>query len=184
MLASNPKSDKSRASLKVKSIYFSDEIAITDNLDLIIGGRLDDFDLTAEQFTPGTENLIENPAPSRKDEEFSSRLGLVYKPKSDLTLYASYSETFIPQSGEQYATLSGDKDKLVSDIYENAELGIRFDLNNGISLTASYYELTANKAKYISDTEHTRAKHEYSGLEIKLQEILPTNGIFQLVQVY
>ena len=167
MLPSNPKSDKSRASLDVKSIYFSDEIAITDELDLIIGGRLDDFELTAAQYTPGTETLIEDPAPSRKDEEFSPRIGLVYKPQSDLTLYASYSETFIPQSGEQYATLSGDKDKLVSDIYENAEIGAKFDLDNGISVTASYYELTANKAKYVSDTEHTRSTDEYAGYEIQ-----------------
>ena len=167
MLPSNPKSDKSHASLDVTSIYFSDEIAISDELDLIIGGRLDDFELTAAQYTPGTENLIEAPAPSRKDKEFSPRLGLVYKPESDLTLYASYSETFIPQSGEQYATLSGTKDKLVSDIYENLEVGAKFDLDNGISVTASYYELTANKAKYVSDTEHTRSTDEYAGYEIQ-----------------
>ena len=36
---------RSHASLDVTSIYFSDEIAISDELDLIIGGRLDDFEL-------------------------------------------------------------------------------------------------------------------------------------------
>ena len=167
MLPSNPSTDKSRASLDVTSLYFSDEIAISDELDLIIGGRLDDFELTAAQYTPGTENLIEDPAPSRKDEEFSPRFGLVYKPKSDLTLYASYSESFIPQSGEQYATLSGTKDKLVSDIYENIEIGAKFDLDNGISVTAALYELTANEAVYVSDTEHTRKEIEYKGFEFQ-----------------
>ena len=167
MLPSNPSTDKSRASLDVTSLYFSDEIAISDELDLIIGGRLDDFELTAAQYTPGTENLIEDPAPSRKDEEFSPRFGLVYKPKSDLTLYASYSESFIPPSGEQYATLSGTKDKLVSDIYENIEIGAKFDLDNGISVTAALYELTANEAVYVSDTEHTRKEIEYKGFEFQ-----------------
>ena len=167
MLPSNPSTDKSRASLDVTSLYFSDEIAISDELDLIVGGRLDDFELTAAQYTPGTENLIEDPAPSRKDEEFSPRIGLVYKPESDLTLYASYSESFIPQSGEQYATLSGTKDKLVSDIYENVEIGAKFDLDNGISITAALYELTANEAVYVSDTEHTRAEIEYKGYELQ-----------------
>ena len=164
---SNPSTDKSKASLDVTSIYFSDEIAITDELDLIIGGRLDDFELTAAQYTPGTETLLEDPAPSRKDEEFSPRIGLVYKPESDLTLYASYSESFIPQSGEQYATLSGNKDKLVSDIYENVEIGAKFDLDNGISVTAALYELTANEAVYVSDTEHTRDEIEYKGFELQ-----------------
>jgi catecholate siderophore receptor len=164
---SNPSTDKSKASLDVTSIYFSDEIAITDELDLIIGGRLDDFELTAAQYTPGTETLLEDPVPSRKDEEFSPRIGLVYKPESDLTLYASYSESFIPQSGEQYATLSGNKDKLVSDIYENVEIGAKFDLDNGISVTAALYELTANEAVYVSDTEHTRDEIEYKGFELQ-----------------
>ena len=167
MLPSNGSTDKSRASLDVTSLYFSDEIAISDELDLIVGGRLDDFELTAAQYTPGTETLIEDPAPSRKDEEFSPRIGLVYKPESDLTLYASYSESFIPQSGEQYATLSGTKDKLVSDIYENVEIGAKFDLDNGISVTAALYELTANEAVYVSDTEHTRDEIEYKGYELQ-----------------
>ena len=134
---------------------------------MIIGGRLDDFELTAAQYTPGTETLLEDPVPSRKDEEFSPRIGLVYKPESDLTLYASYSESFIPQSGEQYATLSGNKDKLVSDIYENVEIGAKFDLDNGISVTAALYELTANEAVYVSDTEHTRDEIEYKGFELQ-----------------
>ena len=50
------------------------KLLLTDELDLIIGGRLDDFELSVAQYTPGTENLVED-APSKKDKEFSPSLG-------------------------------------------------------------------------------------------------------------
>ncbi|MFL2835556.1 MAG: hypothetical protein ACJZ9L_05260 [Coraliomargaritaceae bacterium] len=39
-----------KANLEVTSIYFSDEIALSEELDLIIGGRLDDFELIVHSF--------------------------------------------------------------------------------------------------------------------------------------
>ena len=165
MSASNAGSDLSKASLDVTSIYFSDEIALSDELDLIIGGRLDDFELSAKVYTPADGSLSTDL--SRKDEEFSPRLGLVYKPESDLTLYASYSESFIPASGEQYATLNKDADKTASSVYENMEVGAKFDLDNGISITAALYELTAVEPTYKADQEDEITETTYKGFELQ-----------------
>ena len=131
-------SDDTHATLDVTSIYFSNEIALFDELDLIVGGRLDDFELDVVDQTP--TNASGGDA-RRKDEVFSPRLGFVYKPQNNTTYYASYSETFIPQSGDQYADLKGDKRNMDPDVYESTEFGVKFDLDNGISVTAAKFKL-------------------------------------------
>lgn len=160
--------DLTKANLEVTSLYFSDEIALSDELDLIIGGRFDDFELSVNTYNVETEALDATSPVSKKDEVFSPRLGFVYKPQKDLTFYASYSESFIPKSGEQYANLSGDeKQKTDPDVYENLEIGTKFSLDNGISLTAALYNLTAVEPTYKEDQVDEITKTEYKGLEVQ-----------------
>lgn len=158
------KYDETKADLDVKSIYFSDEIAVTENLDLILGGRLDDFELSVID-VHGTSGGNA----SKKDEAFSPRLGIVYKPKDTLTYYASYSESFLPKSGGQYADLKGNtKQKTDPDVYENTEIGAKFDLNNGISLTAAYYDLNAIKPTgSVDDGNYAVTETAIQGYEIQ-----------------
>lgn len=131
-------SDDTHASLNVTSLYFSNEIAFSDELELILGGRRDEFELKVVDQTP--TNASGGDA-QRKDEAFSPRLGFVYKPDGNTTYYASYSETFIPQSGDQYADLKGDKRNMDPDVYESTEFGVKFDLENGMSVTAAKFKL-------------------------------------------
>ena len=138
--------DDTKADLEVTSIYFSDEIALNDKTDLVIGGRLDTYevDVTVD---PKSHSGIKSA--SKKDEEFSPRLGLVYKPEDNVTYYASYSESFLPAAGDQYADLNQSKnyDTLDPAIFENKEFGAKFDLDNGLSLTTALYELTSTTPK-------------------------------------
>lgn len=160
--------DLTKADLEVTSFYFSDEIALSDKLDLIIGGRLDDFKLAVNTYDVATELLDAISPVSKKDKVFSPRLGCVYKTQNDLRFYASYSESFIPKSGEQYANLSGDeKQKTDPDVYENIEIGTKFSLDNGISLTAALYKLTAVEPTYKEDQVDTITETEYEGLELQ-----------------
>ena len=41
----------------------------------------------------------------RTDNLWSPRLGLVFKPLENLSLYASYSRSYLPQSGDQFGGL-------------------------------------------------------------------------------
>ena len=133
--------DRTRARLDVTSIYFGDEIALSDKLDLIAGGRLDKFDLDVKDDEGNSGGNQE-----RKDKEFSSRFGLVYKPNEDVSYYASYSETFLPKSGGQYADLNPDykgldRTKTDPDQFENTEFGVKVNLENGITINACKYQL-------------------------------------------
>ena len=158
------KYDETEADLEVSSIYFSDEIALTEDLDVILGGRIDNFELSVVDVYGSSGGNA-----TKKDDEFSPRLGIVYKPKDALTYYASYSESFLPKSGDQYADLKGStKQKTDPDVYENTEIGAKFDLDNGISVTAAYYDLNAVKPTgSVADGNYAVTETEVQGYELQ-----------------
>jgi len=136
--------DDTRVGIDVFSAYIQDEIAISDMLDVIIGLRFDSFDIDVN-------NAAANERRSRKDEEFSPRLGLVFKPQENISLYGSYSESFQPRSGEQFANINGDNDALDPNIFTNLEAGLKWDFANGLSFTAALFEIE-QESPVISDT--------------------------------
>ena len=159
--------DDTEAELDVSSIYFSDEIALSDNLDLVIGGRLDTYEVDVIA-NPGTHSNVTSA--SKKDKEFSPRLGFVYNPEDDVTYYLSYSESFLPAAGDQYADLNQDKnyDTLDPDVFENTEIGVKFDLDNGISITTALYELNSKLPKgSVQDGDYEVEEDETKGIEIQ-----------------
>ncbi|MEP3653500.1 MAG: TonB-dependent siderophore receptor [Litorimonas sp.] len=136
--------DDTRVNIDVFSAYIQDEIAISDMLDVIVGARFDSFDIDVN-------NVVANEQRSRKDEEISPRLGLVFKPQENISLYGSYSESFQPRSGEQFANINGDNDALDPNIFTNLEAGLKWDFANGLSFTAAVFEIE-QESPVISDT--------------------------------
>ena len=157
------KYDDTEAYLSVSSIYFSDEIALTDQFDMVIGGRFDDFDLSVVDVYGNSGGSA-----SKSDDEFSPRFGLVYKAQENLALYGSYSESFIPKSGGQYADLKGSKkQKTDPDVYENTEFGVKYELTNGLSMTAALYRSNAVKPTgSVADGDYAVTETSTKGFEI------------------
>ncbi|NEQ86958.1 MAG: TonB-dependent siderophore receptor, partial [Moorea sp. SIO2I5] len=79
--------DQSQTTTDTVGIYIQDQIDILDNLILLLGGRFDFFDQDAP-FRGTVTNQYE--------EAFSPRLGLVYQPIQEVSLYTSYSRSFLP----------------------------------------------------------------------------------------
>ena len=127
--------DDTRVDLDVYSFYVQDEIALSENFDLVLGARFDSFDI--EVFDARPEVLETR---NRTDEEVSPRAGLVYKPQENISIYASYSESFLPRSGEQYANINGDADSLDPDTFTNQEVGVKWDFSDSMSFTAAIFE--------------------------------------------
>ncbi|MEP6342700.1 MAG: TonB-dependent siderophore receptor [Maricaulaceae bacterium] len=126
--------DDTRVGVEVFSAYVQDEIAVTDYLDIVIGARFDSFDI--EVFNvPANETL------QRTDEEISPRLGVVLKPRENISLYGSYSESFLPRSGEQFTDINGGDDALDPNTSENLELGVKWDFSDRFSFTAAVFDI-------------------------------------------
>ena len=120
--------------IEVTSIYLQDEIDLTNNFKAVLGARFDSFDIDVF-------NVVANDNRNRKDEEISPRAGLIYKPRENISIYAGYSESFLPRSGEQFRNINGDNDALAPNTFENLEVGIKWDLSPDISVTAALFEI-------------------------------------------
>jgi catecholate siderophore receptor len=75
------------------------------------------------------------------DNLVSPRGGLVYKPVDEMSIYASYSMTYIPRAGSQLASLTVPNAALDPEEFENFEIGAKWDINPGLALTAALFQL-------------------------------------------
>ena len=157
---------KSKASsdIKVTSLYMQDQIDLTDNIKLIIGGRHDSFDIIVADIKNMTSE-------SRKDTEFSPRAGLVFKPNEEMSLYWSFSQSFLPRSGEQYKALSATSARLDPDVFESNEVGLKYDISPRLNLTLSYFNSEQTRAERDNDTgENSEVRGlTVDGLEVQLK---------------
>lgn len=162
--------DSTQSDLDVFSLYIQDEIKLTDWLRVVVGGRFDSFDITVDDLTPGGVTR------SRKDEEFSPRGGVIFKPQDNISIYASYSESFLPRSGEQFSSLGGGADALDPDRFTNLEAGVKWDIVEQLSLTAAIFEIEQSTPE-VSDLDPSQlvvVDSTISGVELQLQgEVMP-----------
>lgn len=146
--------------IEVNSIYFQDQWDVTDNLIITLGGRFDEFDITLR-------DLVANETRVADIEEFGPRGGIVFKPNSNSSVYASYSESFLPRSGEQFKAMSDANAISDPDEFENTEIGYKYDDGNTV-FSIAFFELEASRferANLASDQTEQR-NLEADGFEI------------------
>ena len=151
----------SESDLTVTSFYLQGDIDFSDSWKMIIGGRLDNFDITVTDVKKSQDQ-------SRKDDMFSPRLGVIYKPADNMSLYVSYSESFLPRSGEQYKKLDASGAALDPDVYKNTEFGYKYDINDALTFTAAIFDSESTRAE--KDNE-TGEMNEIRGLEVEGYEV-------------
>ena len=137
--------DDTEADVEIFSAYIQDEIEIAPWLDIVLGVRYDSFDITVDNIETLIETGVED-ITSRRDDRFSPRLGFVLKPRENISFYGSFSESFLPRSGEQFADLpddpaTPDDDTLDPNEFTNLELGLKWDFNNRLSFTGAIFEI-------------------------------------------
>ena len=159
---------KADTDLEVTSLYLSGNIDLSEQWIMVLGARYEKVETAIKEYSvaSGRSALTTGSASaSRDDSNFSPRLGLIYKPKENISIYLSYSESFIPKSGEQYKSW-GTNAAFDPDVYENTELGFKYDMQSGISLAVSYFD-----QKTIKGQEDGVGGSEVIGMEIDGFEI-------------
>jgi catecholate siderophore receptor len=151
--------DDTQSDLDVYSFYVQDEIQLLEQLQLVLGARFDSFDIDVSGVGGVTG--------SQKDQEVSPRGGLVYKPKDNISIYASYSQSFLPQSGEQFADL-GDRG-LDPDEFTNLEAGVKWDFSQGLSLTTAIFQIDQDALESDGSGGSVSVESEINGFEAQLQ---------------
>ena len=155
---------KTASDIEVTSFYIQDQIDVSDNFKIMLGGRFDSFDITVRDIKNGTSE-------TREDEEVSPRAGLIFKPQENLSLYVSYSESFLPRSGEQFKSLSSSSARLDPDVFESTEIGVKWDIRDNLSFTVSYFDSEQTQAVRDSDTGENSeiVGLQVDGIELELK---------------
>ncbi len=151
----------SESDITVTSFYLQGDIDFSDNWKMIIGGRLDNFDITVTDVKKSQDQ-------SRKDDMFSPRFGVIYKPVENMSLYVSYSESFLPRSGEQYKKLDASGAALDPDVFKNTEIGYKYDISDALTFSAAIFDSESTRAEKDNETGEL---NEIRGLEVEGVEI-------------
>jgi catecholate siderophore receptor len=156
--------DDTEANLSVFSAYIQDEIKVADWLRVVLGARFDSFEIAVRDNRNGTVR-------TRKDEEITPRLGLIVKPQENLSLYTSYSETFLPRSGDQFADINPPNDALDPDTFSNLEAGVKWDIRPDLALTGAVFQIEQSSPQVSDENADTLdvIDSKIRGFEAQLQ---------------
>ena len=138
--------DDTHVDVEVTSVYVQDEVTVSESIKMVLGARYDEFDISVVDVANAGE------VRSRTDSEISPRAGLIYKPQENVSIYASYSESFLPRSGEQFANINGDKNQLDPDTYSNTELGLKWDISGRLNVSAAIFEIESSSPQ-VADSD-------------------------------
>lgn len=118
----------------ILSLYVQDQIRIGRAVELIAGLRYDAFDLTAT-------NRLTGQTLQRTDRLWSPRAGLVLHARRNVSVYASYSVSWLPQSGDQFGSLDLTTAALAPEKFENLEAGIKWQPRPDLMVTMAAFQL-------------------------------------------
>jgi iron complex outermembrane receptor protein len=119
-------------------VYAQDLISFTEKIKLLAGIRW-----SWQESQTETHDLTKNPltitqSAKKLDNAFSPKLGLVYQPLKDLSVFASYSNSFTPNTGTTV-----DLQPIKPSIIDQYEAGIKKDFWRGVlSTNVTVYQIT------------------------------------------
>ena len=122
------------------SAYAQDQISFGEHVDVVVGLRYDRFEIT------GVDRIGTPRAFGRTDEKVSPRVGLILKPQPNVSIYGSYSQSFLPRSGDQFLTLSATQQNLAPERFTNYEVGAKWDIRPDLNLTLALFQLDRTNA--------------------------------------
>lgn len=95
-------------------LYLQDQIDLSEQWKALVGVRYDDF-------SQDILNRLNDSESSQSESRTSPRVGIVFEPTINISLYASYAEGFRPNSGADFFDRAFEP-----EISESYELGMKF----------------------------------------------------------
>ena len=138
-----------RLKLNLAAVYLQDQIELSRYVQVVIGVRYDYFDLKYHNNRNG-DNL------RRIDNLVSPRVGVVVKPVTELSLYGSYSVSYLPSAGDQFASLTTITQQVRPEKFSNYEFGVKWDVRRYLSLTSAVYQLNRTNTRATDPNDPTR----------------------------
>lgn len=148
------KKDLTRVPTRRIGVYVQDLISLTEKLKFLAGVRWSYLENKTTQVTNYLSSTKTETANSyKKDMAFSPRFGLVYQFDDSFTAFASYSNSFTPNTG-----LSIDSNKKTSpldpSIINQYEVGIKKNLlKNTLAFNITAYQIDNSNLSQVSEID-------------------------------
>jgi catecholate siderophore receptor len=133
----------------ITATYAQDQIDLSKHVQLVAGLRFEQFDLRYHNNRNG-DNL------RRIDNLFSPRVGLVFKPVMKLSVYANYSVSYLPSSGDQFSSLTTVTQQVKPEKFNNYEIGVKWGVSRSLALTTAVYRLDRKNTRATDPNDPTR----------------------------
>ncbi len=117
-----------------QSFYIQDQLSLGGHVQAIAGVRTDRFGIRFHNNRSAQEL-------ARTDNTVSPRVGLVVKPAEQASLYASWSVSNLPSSGDQFSSLTATSASLEPEHFVNREVGAKWDVLRALSLNVAAFQL-------------------------------------------
>lgn len=156
-----------RVTANVESFYIQDQWEIGRYLEVVGGVRHDSFGNSVTNLLPGTSQ----PGTFNQDDNFySPRAGIIVKPTDNLSLYVSYSETYLPASGDQFGSVTNQTKDLEPEKYVNKEVGLKWDITPALAFTTAFYQVDRTNVRFAQEDGNfiQTGKSEVQGMEVTL----------------
>jgi catecholate siderophore receptor len=134
---------------KVAATYLQDQVELSKRLQLVAGLRFDRFDLTYHNNRNG-DTL------DRVDDLVSPRAGLVYKPIAPVSLYGSYTVSWLPSAGDQFSSLTTITEQLEPEKFTSYEAGAKWEPRRDLAVNAAVYRLDRTHTRSTDPNDPTR----------------------------
>lgn len=157
-------SRSSLSKVRALSAYIQDQIDLGEIVKLVVGLRYDDFRITST-------NRVNGFGASRSDGKWSPRAGLIIKPRENVSIYASYAKSFLPQSGDQFTVLDATTASLAPEEFRNLEAGVKWDLTERLAFTAAVFQIDRTNSRAndpVTGVAVLSGKSRTKGLEIAM----------------
>jgi catecholate siderophore receptor len=156
----------------VAAIYVQDQIRISPMFEIVAGLRFDRLEMEVD-------NLVNGLKFDRTDNLWSPRLGLVFKPADKLSIYASYSRSYLPQSGDQFNALAANTETLKPERFDNYEIGAKWEPIEGLLATVAVYQLDRTNTRATDPNDPTlfvlTGEQRSKGVELGLERSISDN---------
>lgn len=124
-----------RSVVDVVSLYIQDQIEIIPQIQVIAGVRYDLFEVNFQQKNGPRDHI------KTQDDLIAPRFGVIYKPIEPVSLYASYSQAFVPRAGDQLNALNVTVETLKPEKFTTMEVGLKWDIRPDLAFTGAAYQL-------------------------------------------
>jgi catecholate siderophore receptor len=133
----------------VSAFFAQDQVELSPSFQILAGVRFDRFDLSYHNNRNGDDL-------TRVDNLVSPRAGIVFKPVTMLSLYGSYSVSYLPSSGDQFSSLTNISRQLEPEEFRNYEIGAKWFPSSALSLTMAAYRLDRTNTRSTDPNDPAR----------------------------